>query len=293
MATFDNIKGVLKRIPRVFAANAPAKYITNDPNFQLPEDNASPSTNNAASWNKGFPEVTFQPVPTTEHPEYTGISPSGGDINALGNALSRPLYTSQFGITPNFYRDDISAIGYPKNAIVWYVGSGANESVGQVQIRSKVDNNTQVPFVNGVLQSQWEYTYKSGLTIYPENQNIGGSIRCWTRVSPDGFIQQGGCYAKTNGISYGTVPLIIPYTKLHMGCSVVSVSQITRTGDNDPAWEMGVNAISSPWALENVLSSSSAIALYPLPLDHFSWTCFRIHGSNYDPVTVIWTSWGV
>ena len=158
MATFDNIKGLLKRIPSVFGANAPAEYITNDTNFQLPEDNASASTNNAASWNKGFPEVTFQPVPTTEHPEYTGIPPSGGDINALGNALSRPLYTSQFGITPNFYRDDISAIGYPKNAIVWYVGSGANESVGQVQIRSKVDNNTQAPFVNGVLQSQWEYT---------------------------------------------------------------------------------------------------------------------------------------
>ena len=158
MATFDNIKGLLKRIPSVFGANAPAEYITNDTNFQLPEDNASASTNNAASWNKGFPEVTFQPVPTTEHPEYTGIPPSGGDINALGNALSRPLYTSQFGITPNFYRDDISAIGYPKNAIVWYVGSGTNESVGQVQIRSKVDNNTQAPFVNGVLQSQWEYT---------------------------------------------------------------------------------------------------------------------------------------
>lgn len=181
MATFDNIKGLLKRIPSVFGANAPAEYITNDTNFQLPEDNASASTNNAASWNKGFPEVTFQPVPTTEHPEYTGIPPSGGDINALGNALSRPLYTSQFGITPNFYREDIGTIGYPKNAIVWYVGSGANESVGQVQIRSTVDNNTQVPFVNGVLQSQWEYanpikTFSTGAFLTYQYWNTSFTI---------------------------------------------------------------------------------------------------------------------
>lgn len=291
MATFDNIKGLLKRIPSVFGANAPAEYITNDTNFQLPEDNASTTTNNAASWNKGFPAVTFEPVPTTKHPEYAGIPPSGGDINALGNALSRPLYTSQFGITPNFYREDIGAIGYPQNAIVWYVGSGTNASVGQVQIRSKVDNNTQVPFVNGVLQSQWEYTYKSGLTIYPEDQNIGGSIRCWTRISPDGFTQQGGCYVRTDGTTEGKITLPISYSKLHMGCSVVSVSQISRTGDNDPAWEVGAYPLSSPQYPPT--NGATSEALFPLPLDHFCWSWIRGRGSNYDPITVIWTSWGV
>ena len=76
-----------------------------------------------------------------------------------------------------------------------------------------------------------------------------------------------------------------------MGATATSVSAVTRNGDNDPAGEVGYYSMSlyNPYRIPNTHSE----AFVPMHLNVSNFRAFRHVGRGYDPVTVIWTSWGV
>lgn len=251
---------------------------------------SSQPVDNSATWNYGFPSKTMLPVDTT-NPTQGGIPPNGKDMNGVLNSISAECYNSMNGILPNewiapsVWRSvDPSWSGYPSGAIVLY--PTGNVSTEKKLYQSTVNNNLNTPDT----KAGWVELFPAHqLIVYPAAQEINGNIRCWVRISPDGFVQQGGCWmgGTIREDEYSTnIPLIRAYKSLQMGASVVSVSTITRTDDNDPANEIGA-------VCSSVNSTGYPIAFQPLPLDSFWVRGFRILGSRYDPISVIWTSWGI
>lgn len=250
---------------------------------------SSQPVDNSATWNYGFPSKTMLPVDTT-NPTQGGIPPNGKDMNGVLNSISAECYNSMNGILPNEWiapsvwkSVDPSWSGYPSGAIVLY--PTGNVSTKKKLYQSQSDNNNDTPSMS----SKWVELFPAPqLIVYPAAQEINGNIRCWVRISPDGFIQQGGCW--TGGsIPHNTsisIPLIRAYKSIQMGVSVVSVSTLTRSDDNDPANEIGAVCTS-------VNSTGYPIAFQPLPLDSFWVRGFRMSGANLDTISVIWTSWGI
>lgn len=130
-------------IAQPFAENASNNYKTLD----IPQTPASSNTNRA-SWSLGFPQITFETK-----------APSGADFNRLFNIITQLLFNAQSGGMINLYSAEASNAqgGYPLNAIVWYLGTGANTAAGLCLLRSTVANNNNIPFTSGVLNSAyWE-----------------------------------------------------------------------------------------------------------------------------------------
>lgn len=233
----------------------------------------TPNRVNGASWNYGFPQITMQPV------ESGGKPPSGMDFNGVFNVLSSIHYNSQLGILSNEYK---SGTSYPVGAVVVYPPDGdTNKSF----FISLVDNNTYSP----TNTSYWKNLFPQPiLTVYPANTRIGNSVNCWTRVHPDGFIEQGGWCETWGGDSAHAfnVNLIIPYKERHMG-AVVSTTASGRgySGGDD----QGVNEIG---ALTCAPYEGYGSPSKPLPLNLFQVRIWRIGGANYDTIRVVWTSWG-
>lgn len=249
----------------------------------------SQPVDNSATWNYGFPSKTMLPVDTT-NPTQGGIPPNGKDMNGVLNSISAECYNSMNGILPNEWiapsvwkSVDSSWSGYPSGSIVLY--PTGNVSTKKKLYQSTVNNNNDTPNAS----TKWVELFPAAkLTVYPKEQNINGNTNCWIREYPDGFIQQGGCWTATT-LSHKTsiaISLIRAYKSLQMGASVVSVSTVTRTNDNDPANEIGA-------VCSSVNSTGRPIAFQPLPLDSFWVRGFRMSGANDDPISVIWTSWGV
>ena len=254
----------------------------------------SQPTDNSATWNYGFPSRTMTPVDTS-NPTGGGIPPNGKDFNGVLNSISAECYNAMNGIlpsewiSPNIWTSvDSTWDGYPVGAIVIY--PAGSTSTPKKLYQSVSANNLDTPS----LSNKWVELFKAPtLTIYPADQNINGNINCWIREYPDGFIMQGGTQVDdikyTSG--YAKVNLIKSYQRIQMGATATSVSSVTRDGDNDPAEEIGYYSMS----LYNIdkMSSWHAEAFVPMDLSISSFRTFRRSGGNNDPVTVIWTSWGV
>ncbi|MBQ3311686.1 hypothetical protein IJG72_06375 [bacterium] len=105
-----------------------------------------------ASVAEGFPEITQTPVANG------GVPPAGGDLNGMLNLLSQFYFYTQNGGVYTFDSNVSNAIGgYPKNAILWYIGNGV-----KIQVVSNIDNNTN------------DFTQDASL--------IGGSNKPWSYV---------------------------------------------------------------------------------------------------------------
>ena len=130
MANAGELENNWKAIPTPFGINA--RY--GGGNGTIPENEIEGS--NKASWDKGFPETTFQP----------NNAPSGGDFNTLPNIITGLLMNIQLGQAVNVYNLDYQNAqgGYPQGALIW-----ANETSGDYTTRalfmSLVDNNLTVP----------------------------------------------------------------------------------------------------------------------------------------------------
>lgn len=130
MATASGQEGNWKAIPTPFGINA----TYGGGNGTIPENEIAGS--NKASWNKGFPDITFQP----------NNAPSGGDFNTFNNIISGLLMNIQLGQAVNVYDATYQTAqgGYPQGALIW-----TNETSGDYTTRalfmSLVDNNLTVP----------------------------------------------------------------------------------------------------------------------------------------------------
>lgn len=254
----------------------------------------SQPTDNSATWNYGFPSRTMTPVDTS-NPTGGGIPPNGKDFNGVLNSISAECYNAMNGIlpsewiSPNVWTSvDSKWGGYPVGAIVIY--PTGSTSTPKKLYQSVSANNLDTPS----LSNKWVELFKAPtLTIYPADQNINGNTNCWIREYPDGFIMQGGTQVDdikyTSG--YAKVNLIKSYQRIQMGATATSVSSVTRDGDNDPAAEIGYYSMSlyNP----DKMSGGHAEAFVPMNLSISSFRTFRRSGGNSDPVTVIWTSWGI
>lgn len=239
---------------------------------------------NRASQTEGFPSLTALPI------NNGGIPPARPDMNSMGYDSQSWAYYVQNGGVAVFDSNVSTAIeGYPIGARLWV----SNTSVGTIIVRAlqktTVNPSSVVSNILAGTDTSWALDFSAPqLIVYPAAQEINGNIRCWVRISPDGFIQQGGCWT-AGSIPHNTsisIPLVRAYKSLQMGVSVVSVSNLTRTGDNDPANEIGA-------VCSSISSAGYPIAFQPLPLYSFWVRGFRMSGANNDPTSVIWTSWGV
>ena len=252
----------------------------------------SQPTDNSATWNYGFPSRTMTPVDTS-NPTGGGIPPNGKDFNGVLNSISAECYNAMNGIlpsewiSPNVWTSvDSTWDGYPVGAIVIY--PAGSTSTPKKLYQSVSANNLDTPS----LSYKWVELFKAPtLTIYPAAQNINGNTNCWIREYPDGFIMQGGTLVGNIALGNAKVNLIKPYQHIQMGATATSVSAVTRNGDNDPAAEVGYFSMSlyNP----DKMSDTHSEAFVPMHLDVSSFRTFRRSGGNSDPVTVIWTSWGV
>lgn len=252
----------------------------------------SQPTDNSATWNYGFPSRTMTPVDTS-NPTGGGIPPNGKDFNGVLNSISAECYNAMNGIlpsewiSPNVWTSvDSTWDGYPVGAIVIY--PAGSTSTPKKLYQSVSANNLDTPS----LSNKWVELFKAPtLTIYPADQNINGNTNCWIREYPDGFIMQGGTWVDNIVSGNAKVNLIKSYKHIQMGATATSVSAVTRNGDNDPAAEVGYYSMSlyNPDKISNTHSE----AFVPMHLDVSSFRTFRRSGGDSDPVTVIWTSWGV
>ena len=252
----------------------------------------SQPTDNSATWNYGFPSRTMTPVDTS-NPTGGGIPPNGKDFNGVLNSISAECYNAMNGIlpsewiSPNIWTSvDSKWGGYPVGAIVIY--PTGSTSTPKKLYQSVSANNLDTPS----LSNKWVELFKAPtLTIYPADQNINGNTNCWIREYPDGFIMQGGTWVGNIALGNAKVNLIKPYQHIQMGATATSVSAVTRNGDNDPAAEVGYYSMSlyNP----DTISNTHSEAFVPMHLDVSSFRTLRRSGGDSDPVTVIWTSWGV
>lgn len=286
MASFE--RDLKNRVLGIFGVKNPAYTNT------IGIGGTSQPTDNSATWNYGFPSRTMNPVDTS-NPTGGGIPPNGKDFNGVLNSISAECYNAMNGIlpsewiAPNIWTSvDSTWSGYPVGAIVIY--PAGSTSTPKKLYQSVSANNLDIPS----LSNKWVELFKAPtLTIYPADQNINGNTNCWIREYPDGFIMQGG--TQVDGIKYTSgyakVNLIKSYQRIQMGATATSVSSVTRDGDNDPAVEIGYYSMSlyNP----DKMSEWHAEAFVPMNLSISSFRTFRRSGGNSDPVTVIWTSWGV
>lgn len=130
MANAGELESNWKGIPIPFAKNA----TYGGGNSSLPLDEIAGS--NKASWNKGFPETTFQP----------NNAPSGGDFNTLPNIITGLLMNLQLGQAVNSYSAEYqtSQGGYPKGALIW-ANTTPNDYATRSLFMSLIDNNTYNP----------------------------------------------------------------------------------------------------------------------------------------------------
>ena len=252
--------------------------------------NTTPETSNRASWALGFPYSTFQPVPTENNPDATGIPPSGYDLNQVLYILSNNQLNSFSGILPNIYDTSYQSEigGYPLGAMVYNTISVQRKtSTANVTVlfRSLIENNLSVPNLSNL--SSWELM-SDVVEVYNPTQQINGNVQCWVRRMPGGMIMQGGLVPGSYN-NHININLIVPYTTMQMGASITStIGDRLQIGDNDPSYEI---LGSSTTATGD--NQSQRIENRPMGLTTLTARLFRAGGSNRDMPTVIWTSWGI
>lgn len=183
MATASGQEGNWKAIPTPFGINA----TYGGGNGTIPENEIAGS--NKASWNKGFPDLTFQP----------NNAPSGGDFNTFNNIISGLLMNIQLGQAVNVYDATYQTAqgGYPQGALIW-----ANETSGDYTTRalfmSLVDNNLTVPSTANTA------TWKKLLPVEQRNYlpDFSRIEDLYDKAVPYLFTQDGWLYFNFYGSQY-------------------------------------------------------------------------------------------
>lgn len=149
-----------RRLPVPFGAEAEANYTR-----QVPVDT---TTEGAASYRKGFPPETFQPVASG------GVPPSGKDVNGVLFDATAWARWQAVGGAAQFDATFAAAVGgYPRYAVL------ASQTPGRFW-QSLVDNNTTNPDAGG---ANWLRVANSP---GPDDQNyftIGNKLVQWGIVS--------------------------------------------------------------------------------------------------------------
>jgi hypothetical protein len=149
-------------VPQPFATAAGPSFIN-----VIPNTTADPQ---AASYQDGFPEQTFQPVASG------GLPPLGQDFNGILNAITKHLFALQGGQLQT-YRVDVSGAitGYKLGALL-AMTDGAGYWI------NRVDGNTTDPDAGG---ANWEPVYAYGST---PKAVTGGLLTLTAPESSRGFL---------------------------------------------------------------------------------------------------------
>lgn len=123
-----------------------------------------------SSINLGFLPITSQPLPTPEHPEYTGKAPERIDFNGMFYLSTDQRVYLQNGGFITYDADVATAIGgYPKGAILGYMDAQDNF----YQVQSLVEDN-QYNFVT--TPSYINNTYWAFVGVLKDLSNISSAI---------------------------------------------------------------------------------------------------------------------
>lgn len=133
------------RFPKAFGMNGLKNTIPTD-------SSTSTDNNGVATFDKGFPQITMQPLSAG------GIPPSGKDFNGILYALSLKEQWADAGMGYTFNSDFSSAIsGYPK-------GSKLSNSAMSGQWLNTIDSNTTSPESSTGADTGWVPTFDYGVT---------------------------------------------------------------------------------------------------------------------------------
>lgn len=128
-------------VPQPFANAAGGSFINAIPN--------TTGSTQLASYQLGFPPLTFQPVASG------GVPPLGQDFNGILNAITQHLFALQGGALQTFRADVNSAIaGYGKGAILAMLDGGG-------YWYNEIEDNTTNPDTGG---AGWQPVYAYGPT---------------------------------------------------------------------------------------------------------------------------------
>lgn len=142
--------------------------------FAINGDKNIPSQNaqgtDTSSINLGFLPITSEPLPTPEHPEYTGQAPERIDFNGMFYLSTDQRVFLQNGGFITYNANVSTAIGgYPKGAILGYLDNLGNFNF----VESEIENNqynfiTNPGYING--------TYWSYRNVLKDLSNISQTI---------------------------------------------------------------------------------------------------------------------
>ncbi|EOV0647715.1 phage tail protein [Cronobacter turicensis] len=210
----------------------------------IPVDSSTTTDNNGvATFDKGFPSVTMQPLSAG------GIPPSGKDMNGVLYSTTIQQQWQNAGMTYPFSQDFSDAVsGYPKGAIVpssVYTGQwlNLNESNGTSPESSTGANTGWVPINNyGVTQ----ITMTSGSVVMSSLQAakdriiISGTLTANVNLIFPAWIKSWvvhnnctGNFTITCRTASGTGVVIIPGLVSRLFCDGVNISDETYNPNND------------------------------------------------------------
>lgn len=187
-------------VPQPFAAAAGPSFIN-----VIPNTTVNPQ---AASYQDGFPEQTFQPVASG------GLPPLGQDFNGILNAITQHLFALQGGAL-NTYRADVAAAigGYNEGALVAMLD-------GQGWWISTVDDNVTDPDAGG---AGWEPVYVYGATA---KAVTGGLLTLTAPESARGYLV-------FTGSLIGNQQVVVPNSFRHWlvinGCTLNGFTLTVKT----------------------------------------------------------------
>lgn len=220
-----------------WASQAGADYVRSVP------DSGAPS--GAASYAKGFPPETFQPIASG------GTPPAGQDFNGVLLDVTAAKRWAEAGGIATFDQGFANAVGgYPAGALL------ASTTIG-VLWQSTTDNNTADPDAGG---AGWQrLTYSPGDT----SQNV---IR-----HPSGFVEQWGqvSYPST-GQPVVNVGLIVPFADAAYG--IQATPAISQPSTNAGTWIQVIASSVTPTGFSVQYQSPGGSSARP-SLDGFYWRC--------------------
>lgn len=146
-----NFTDIPARVLKAFGLNGLKNTIPTD---------SSTSTDNSgvATYDKGFPAITMQPLSAG------GIPPSGKDVNGILYALSLKAQWVDAGMGYPFNADFATAIGgYPKGAVI-PASSGAGSWLNQIDGNTTSPESTSGATTGWVPLDNYGYTTLSGIS---------------------------------------------------------------------------------------------------------------------------------
>lgn len=242
------------------SSDSPSRIVkafgTNGLKNAIPVDSSSTTDNNGvATYDKGFPAITMQPLSAG------GIPPSGQDMNGVLYAVTAQQQWFNAGMTYSFNADFSSAInGYPKGAIIpssIYTGQWLNLNEANTQSPESTTGASTgwVPINNyGITQITMTSSSvtMSSLQAAKDRIILSGALTANVNLIFPAWIKSWVVYNNCTGnftvtcrTASGTGIQVIPGVASRLFCDGVNITDETFNANNDMVGMVSAFAMNS------------------------------------------------